>query len=250
MRIDWWTLLLQALNFLVLAYLLKRFLYRPVSQAIARRKEATEKALGEAAAAKASADEERARLVTERRALPAEREQLLAQLQVELDTERRRAAEATRADVEAIHVAAREKLADERASAMTELRRHGVELALELSASILRGSSSPAVAEALVEQLADKLSALPADELGRLRAQVSDGAALEIVTAPRLAPSAEAHVRARLVEQLGPAAHVAFAADDQLIAGAEMRFPTTVIALSWREALDRARAELERDAAA
>jgi hypothetical protein len=175
---------------------------------------------------------------------------MLAQLQLELDAKRRRSVDAARAEVEEIHARARDKLADERAAAMTELRRHGVELALELSASILRGSASPAVAAALVEQLADKLAAMPADELGRLRAQASNGGAVEIVTSPALGKVAEEHVRARLIEQLGPAAHVELTTDDRLIAGAELRFPTTVIELSWREALERARAELEHDAAA
>lgn len=250
MRIDGWTLTLQAINFLVLVYLLRRFLYRPVSQAIARRKEATEKALAEAAAAKAGADAERTQLAAARAALPAERAQVLAQLQIEVDAERRKAVDTARAEIEAIHVAARGKLADERATAVTELRRHGIELALELAASILRSSASPVVAEVLVEQLADKLSALPADELKRLRAQLDGSSTVEIVTAPELPASAEEHVRARVIQQLGPAARVAFASDDRLIAGAEIRLPTTIIALSWREALDRARAELERDAAA
>ena len=37
MRIDWWTLALQAVNVLILVWLLGRFLFRPVMDAIAAR---------------------------------------------------------------------------------------------------------------------------------------------------------------------------------------------------------------------
>ena len=250
MRIDWWTLTLQAINFLVLVVLLRRFLYRPVARAIARRKEQAEKAIADATAAKTHADDERRQLATERAAWPAEHARLLAEAHAELAAERRRAVDATRAEVDAIGVATRDKLADERAAATADLRRHAVELALELAASILRASASTAVAEALVGSLADRLGTLPTEELGRLRVQVSNGHTLEIATAPALGADAEARLRARMTDRLGPDAHVAFAFDDQLIAGAELRFPSTVITLSWRDALDRARKELAHDVAA
>jgi len=250
MQIDWWTLALQAINFLVLIVLLRRFLYRPVARALARRKEQTGQAQAEAIAATARAEDERKQLVAERATWPAERERLLAETHAAIEAERRHAADATRAEVEAIQVAARGKLADEHAAATADLRHHAVELAIELSASILRASATTAVAEALVERLVERLGALPGEELGRLRVQVSDGHTLQIVTAPGLGADAEARLRARIGEHLGPDAHVAFASDDQLIAGAELRFPSTVITLSWRDALDRARKELEYDVAA
>jgi len=250
MRIDGWTFALQAINFLVLVVLLRRFLYRPVARAIARRKEQTEKVMAEAEAAVARADDERKQLTIERAAWPAEHERLLAAARVELEDLRLRAVAASRAEAEAIGAAARDALTSERAAATAELRHHAVELAIELAATILRGSASAVVTEALVGGLADQLGALSAPELGRLRVQVADGHTLEIATAPTLGADAEARLRARMAERLGVDAHVAFVFDDQLIAGAELRFPSTVITLSWRDALDRARKELDHDVAA
>src|SRR6516162_2859657 len=59
MQIDWWTLGLQAVNALVLIWLLARFLYRPVVDAIAARQQAAGKLLADAQAAKAAAESER-----------------------------------------------------------------------------------------------------------------------------------------------------------------------------------------------
>lgn len=250
MKLDLWTLTLQAINFAVLVLLLRRFLYRPVIRAIDARKAQTEQAMNEATAAKSGAEHARAELAAERAELHGSRDKLLADGRAELAAERERELEAARREADAVHAAARQKLADEALEVRAEVRHHAVDLALELSSAILRGSASPAVAEALVEQATDRLAELPAAELERLRAQIASGSILEIVTAPALPASAEAHVRARLAERFGTAAHIEFASDDQLIAGAELRLPSTVITLSWRDALERARKELERDVAA
>ena len=48
MQIDWLTVAAQIVNFLVLVWLLQRFLYRPITEAMARREERIESRLSEA----------------------------------------------------------------------------------------------------------------------------------------------------------------------------------------------------------
>ena len=59
MQIDWWTLGLQAVNALVLIWLLAHFLFRPVVSAIAARQKAAGQLLADAQAAKAEIEAER-----------------------------------------------------------------------------------------------------------------------------------------------------------------------------------------------
>ena len=49
MQIDWWTIALQSVNFAVLAWLLHRFLYRPVMGLADRRRQEVKAAFDEAA---------------------------------------------------------------------------------------------------------------------------------------------------------------------------------------------------------
>ncbi len=49
MLIDWFTVIAQAINFLVLVWLLKRFLYKPILDAIDARENLIAKTLSEAA---------------------------------------------------------------------------------------------------------------------------------------------------------------------------------------------------------
>ena len=77
MQISWWTLALQAVNFLVLVWLLQRFLYKPVRDILEKRKALATQALDAAAKAKSEAEAERKRYQEERGALVAERQEML-----------------------------------------------------------------------------------------------------------------------------------------------------------------------------
>ena len=55
MELDWSTFLLEIINFLILVWILKRFLYRPVLEVITRRREQVEKTLHEAHSLRAEA---------------------------------------------------------------------------------------------------------------------------------------------------------------------------------------------------
>ncbi len=55
MELDWSTFLLQIINFLVLVWILNRFLYQPVMKVIAERKAAVEKTLADSERARAEA---------------------------------------------------------------------------------------------------------------------------------------------------------------------------------------------------
>jgi F-type H+-transporting ATPase subunit b len=59
MLIDWFTVCAQALNFLILAWLMKRFLYKPVLDAIGAREKLIATELADAAAKKAEAQKDR-----------------------------------------------------------------------------------------------------------------------------------------------------------------------------------------------
>ena len=59
MLIDWFTVGAQALNFLILVWLMKRFLYKPILHAIDAREERIAKELADADAKKTEAQKER-----------------------------------------------------------------------------------------------------------------------------------------------------------------------------------------------
>ena len=59
MEINWFTVIAQVINFLILVWLLKRFLYKPVLNAIAEREKKIAAQLSDAEVKKAEAQKER-----------------------------------------------------------------------------------------------------------------------------------------------------------------------------------------------
>ncbi len=97
MKLDAWTISLQAVNFLVLAWLLHRFLYAPIQEVLARRKQELEEAKLRGEAAEAKAEEVRRALEAERSELAREREREMERVHAELERERSQRLEAAAA---------------------------------------------------------------------------------------------------------------------------------------------------------
>ena len=90
MLIDWFTVVAQAVNFIILVWLLKRFLYKPILDAIDAREKRIEMELADADAKKAEALKERDAFLRKNEAFDGQRAALLSAAEAEANTERRR----------------------------------------------------------------------------------------------------------------------------------------------------------------
>src|SRR3984885_2421104 len=98
MPIDWFTVIAQAVNFLILVWLLKRFLYRPILDAIDERKKGMASQLAEAEARTAQAQKERDDFQHRNQAFDQERAALVKKATDEANAERRRLLDEARKD--------------------------------------------------------------------------------------------------------------------------------------------------------
>jgi F-type H+-transporting ATPase subunit b len=83
-----WTFLFEVLNFLVLAYVLHRLLYRPLREAIEKRKVANEQALTAAAAARKAADAAEAQFAAKLADADRERTEILRKAAEQAEADR------------------------------------------------------------------------------------------------------------------------------------------------------------------
>jgi len=247
MRIDWWTLALQAANFLVLLWLLQHFLYRPVQGIIAERQQRTEGVIAEANAAKSAAEGLRHELEGQRAAIVTEREHALEEAHARAKQEAAALLERARADAEKLLAEQRQRIEQERAEAAEALRQDAIDLAVAIARRLLAepgegGADGPLLGDALA-----RLEALSEPERRELNGQVADGGAVQVVTAAPLDAAAGAEATRRLRELVGADVEVQFAADAALIAGAELHFPHTVVRHNWRDSLREIEEDLRRD---
>ena len=98
--IDWFTVFAQAVNFLILVWLLKRFLYKPILHAIDEREKGIAAQLAEAEAKKAEAQKERDDFQHKNETFDKERAALLKKATDEANAERQRLLDQARKDAE------------------------------------------------------------------------------------------------------------------------------------------------------
>jgi F-type H+-transporting ATPase subunit b len=242
MSFDWTTLALQTVNLLVLVWLLRRFLFGPVTAMIAQRRMAAEKLLAEAEKARQTASDEAERSAQAREKLTADGDRI-----------RQEALTAARAEQEALMQRARDDIASSREATTAEIERERTELRRELEAD----ARQLAIASHLLARLSDQannarllrmpeiwFASLPEQSLDSL---VRNGERLELITPFALDPSARAGCQRMLRQRLGTEVDLQFHTDPALIAGIELRSPHIRLRNNWQADLDRMAEELSRD---
>jgi F-type H+-transporting ATPase subunit b len=248
MRIDWWTLALQAANFLVLVWLLQHFLYRPVQAIIAERQQRAESVLAEASSAKAAAEELRTELGEQRAAIESERRQVLEEAHAKAKEEAAALLDRARAGAEKLLAEGHQRVAQERAEAADALRQRAIELGVAIGRRLLTEVGDARLDQAFLTRALARLQALSEQERAALIDRLAhDDIVVQVVTAAPLDVADRDDFSERLRALVGAGIDVRFAHDPALLAGAELRFPHTVLHHSWRDSLREIEEDLKRD---
>jgi F-type H+-transporting ATPase subunit b len=245
MHFDWSTFALQTVNFAVLVWLLHRFLYRPVLRLVDARKAEIQKQYDKAKEIEDAAKAHLAAIESERAGIAAEREAVLktAAAQAEEAAKARRA-QAER-EAQALIDQSRKALGDERDNVLAEARRAALDLGADVARRLL-GELPPALhADAWIGRIERHLATLPKAELEGLIRQFADGAQLTVVTASPLPSATSKAWRMRLHRPLGEGIPIVFDVNPDLVAGADLHFPSAVLHFSWQSALAAVRSEID-----
>ncbi|MCS6896939.1 MAG: hypothetical protein NZM29_03115, partial [Nitrospira sp.] len=182
MELDWSTFGLQVLNFLVLVWLLKRFLYKPVFTVIADRRAAMERLRAEAERLRAEGEALKQRYEGRLAEWEQEKQKARARFLEELNVERTRL-------LEEVH----RSLAQEREKAKTleerrrqELQRQVEEVAVahgaRFAARLLKRLAQQSLTTQLVALAVEELRTLPEERRRVIRAVCRNGEAVAHVS--------------------------------------------------------------------
>jgi F-type H+-transporting ATPase subunit b len=134
------SLIVQAINFLILLFILKRLLYKPFLAKMGERTQAIQKSLDEAQAARAEATRQQEENETRLRAAHAEAAAIRAQAMKEASEEQRRLVEAARAESQRLVESAKAQMDADVRRAREELRREVADLATAVAEKLVRRS--------------------------------------------------------------------------------------------------------------
>ncbi len=122
MLIDWFTVFAQIVNFLILVYLLKRFLYGPIIAAMQRREEKIAARLKDADDKRAKAEEESDAYRKKGQELDEKREQLLEEAKREAEEHRKKLVHEARKEVSETRSRWREAILHEQEAFLKDLK--------------------------------------------------------------------------------------------------------------------------------
>jgi F-type H+-transporting ATPase subunit b len=134
------SLIVQAINFLILLFILQRLLYKPFLAKMAERTAAIQKSLDEAQAARAEATRQQEENETRLRAAHAEAAAIRAQAMKEATEEQKRLVEAARAESQRLVESAKAQMDADVRRAREELRREVADLATAVAEKLVRRS--------------------------------------------------------------------------------------------------------------
>jgi F-type H+-transporting ATPase subunit b len=236
MLIDWFTVAAQTINFLILVWLLKRFLYQPVLAAIDAREAKIAAELKDGAAKKAQAQAQSDDFRSKGAALEEQRAQLLRKATDEAQAERQRLLDTARTDSDAL----RAKLNDAVRSERVELNREIVTRTQQEVFAVARKTLADLAGASLEDRIAEVFISRLRDMQEKANAQPS--AAPRVVSALvrsafELPPPGRTAIEGAVRAWLGADTKLSFETVPELVSGIELTADGRKIAWSIRDYL-------------
>ena len=227
MLIDWFTVGAQAVNFLILVWLLKRFLYKPVLAAMDAREKKIAVQIAAAAALETKAQAERADLQQRSDALNREREGLLHKATEEANAERQRLIESARQESQQLHSKLTQALAQERAELGHQLSVRTQAEVFAVARKTLADLAGASLEDRMIEVFIAHLRELPQEQ----KLTLAGGTAL-VRSAFVLPAAGRASIEAAVHECLGATVTTRFETSPEFVCGVELTMGGVKIAWS------------------
>jgi F-type H+-transporting ATPase subunit b len=238
MQLDWMTFALEVVNFLVLVWILKHFLYRPILETIERRKTAIQKAIDDATATQAHAEDLERQYDERLSAWEKEKEDLRRAAQAEVACERERWLADVREEIDRESERQRAIARRQSEELQRRLERGATAQATRFAAGFLGRLATPALEDRLVEMMLEDLGGLPQSRREAIADACRDaGGKITIASA---FPLPEA-LRQRLLEGLRAASGISpeaeYVADPELVAGLRISLGSVVLHANVKDEL-------------
>ena len=238
MELNWSTFLLEIFNFLILVWILKRFLYKPVLDAIARRRSSIDEQLDEARQMREDADKLKADFQNRLTDWNRERQRLRNELDQELDAERSRQMTELQASLEQMREKAQIRDSRRQDERQREIEYQALQQASQFASRLLAEASGPELETRLVKRMLDDLAALTDDQIDTLKTQWGKPPdSIQVVSAYPLAQDLQQQLEQRLAQISGLDVPVSYAQNTELLAGVRITIGAWTLNINLQDEL-------------
>jgi F-type H+-transporting ATPase subunit b len=223
MLIDWFTVGAQALNFIILVWLLKRFLYKPILNAVDAREKRIAAELADADAKKAEAQKERDEFQHKNEEFDQQRAALLSKATDEAKAERQRLLDDARKAADALSAKRQEALRSDAQNLNQAIRRRTQQEVFAIARKALTDLATASLEERMSEAFTRRLLTIDG------KAKEGIAAALKTASEPAVVRSAfdlpeaqRAAIKKTLNETFSAEVPVRFETAPDLVSGVEL----------------------------
>lgn len=245
MEIDWITFSAQIVNLIVLIWLLKRFLYKPVLKAIDDREKSISDRVNGAKELEKKAKEQIKDLQSKKEDFEKERYALLAKTKDECEALRERMLDEAKAEVKLqkdIWLSDIEK----QKAAFFDSANHGViKSFMHFADKALRDLAESGLEKQMTEIFKNKIAALPAADKKSFTENANESGKVTVTTTFALQNAGETEKFIRDTFNLGNDVRICFENNEQLICGIELSSKEKSLSWSMKEHLNQFKAELK-----
>lgn len=246
MQIDWLTVAAQIVNFLVLVWLLQRFLYKPITGAMRRREERIEERLADAQAAREEVEDDAERLKQEKAKLDESKDAILNEARQDAERLREKLEAETREEMEGKRAAWRDHIADEQDAFVASLTRKAGQKVLEISERVLADYADCDVSERVVATFANRVKSLDPETRDKMRnAATEEGAEAMIHSGATIDGAAKGRITRAIRAVLSNDIDVTYHEDPEMVLGARLTIGDYSADWSAMRYLNRLKTEME-----
>jgi len=223
MLIDWFTVIAQVINFLILVWLLKRFLYRPILHAIDAREKRIAAELADADRQKAEAKQEREEFQQKNEVFDKQRNAQLNQVTEEAKKERSLLLDTARQEANDLRTKLDAALVNEQRVLQEELTRQARDEVFAITRQALSDLAGTTLEQRMTEIFLQRLRELNDEDRVNLKSAFATSIRpLLVRTAYKLAAEQHEVIEAAIKETLGKDKQIQFETDGNLVSGIEM----------------------------
>lgn len=238
MLIDWFTVGAQTLNFLILVWLMKRFLYKPILHAIDVREQRIATELADAAAKKSEAQQERDEFQRKNQQFDQQRAALLSQATDEVNAERQRLLDEARKDADTLRAKRQDALEREQQALNDEIIRRTQHVVFDLARKILQDLAGVSLEERMCDVFVQHLRSLNGEVREELLASIQTAkASSRVRSAFELPPEQRLKIQIAMNETMAADVPIQFETVPELVSGIELSVNGKKLAWSVNEYL-------------
>jgi F-type H+-transporting ATPase subunit b len=164
MKIDWFTVIAQLLNFMILVMLLKRYLYKPVLKAIQERENLISDQLAEAGKIKTESGRIREEYFSKKEALEKNQAAFLEKAEKEAEEQRQRMLEVAKSEAEILRASLHKNLMEEQKNLQKEISGSIQQEVFSVTRKVISDLSGAQLENLIIRTFHNRLVGLPEEE--------------------------------------------------------------------------------------